>query len=461
MQKILTSFALLLLIAYAPNVLAEVSSDLADKVGAAVESLVLLKKDLSDRYTLYLTSTSAAADAEEKVEPVRLTINTLSEQVKALDENIRRTEARINDLKTELIGSEKELADLFDVTAAREVALHRSKKVLDDFIRMAYKSSQSYTAHGGEISTLKFVLSGETLSSAELAQTYLSILQSKFTELIDDVKSADGYYQESRSNLLIKRGRLITMRDELDADAARLAEMRSAKEQLLMETKGQESEYLKIIQQAEKDQAETLKDIEELKYNMSTINEKLGDLQQQVGTEAFQQALNSQGINDPTKTALVSRVPRLIWPADPIKGITAYFHDPEYEALFSVSHQAVDFRLSQGSPVGSAAPGIVYKTHNGGLGYSYVLVVHPGSLMTAYGHISKILVKEGDMVRAGETLGLSGGSPGTSGAGWMTTGPHLHFEVFDHGEHVDPLDYLPLEMLPSKDVPEKYLEKNK
>lgn len=458
MKKILTSLVVFLLVIGTP-VLAEdaASGDLADKVSAAVESLVLLKKDLSDRYTLYLTSESAATDAEEKLEPVRLTINTLDEQLKALDENIRRTETNVNDLRLELIGSEKELADLFDVTAAREVALKRSRKLLDDFIRMAYKSAQGYTGRGGEISTLKFVLSGETLSSADLTQTYLAILQTKFTELIDDVKSAESYYEESRSQLLVKRGRLIAMRDELDADLVRLEEMRAAKDALLAETKGQESEYLKIIAQAKKDQEETLKDIEDLKSNMSTINEKLTEVQKKVGDEAFREILKNQGVSDPTRAALSVRVPRLIWPADPGRGITAYFHDPEYEAMFGVLHQAIDFRLSQGSPVGSAAPGVVYRTHNAGLGYSYVLVVHPGGLMTAYGHISKILVKEGDLVKAGETIGLSGGSPGTSGAGWMTTGPHLHFEVFNHGEHVDPLDYLPLEMLPSKDVPEKYL----
>ncbi|MFH0834189.1 MAG: M23 family metallopeptidase, partial [Patescibacteria group bacterium] len=78
-------------------------------------------------------------------------------------------------------------------------------------------------------------------------------------------------------------------------------------------------------------------------------------------------------------------------------------------------------------------------------------------LATVYGHISRILVKEGDLVRAGDLIGLSGGIPGTPGAGYMTTGAHLHFEVIDHGEHKNPLDYLPLEKMRLEDIPQRYM----
>ena len=60
-----------------------------------------------------------------------------------------------------------------------------------------------------------------------------------------------------------------------------------------------------------------------------------------------------------------------------------------------------------------------------------------------YGHISGFLVEERQKVRAGDAVALSGGRPGTKGAGRLTTGAHLHFEVLKDGTQVNPLQYLP------------------
>ena len=72
--------------------------------------------------------------------------------------------------------------------------------------------------------------------------------------------------------------------------------------------------------------------------------------------------------------------------------------------------------------------------------------------MTTYGHISNMMATEGQVVKAGDIIGLSGGMPGTKGAGYMTTGPHLHFEVMKDGSYVDPLRFLPLEILTEENV---------
>lgn len=133
----------------------------------------------------------------------------------------------------------------------------------------------------------------------------------------------------------------------------------------------------------------------------------------------------------------------LAWPVEPDLGISAHFEDDGYEERFGIPHHAVDIPAMQGTVVAAAADGTVMKVTDNGLGFNSLVIRHAGGFATMYGHVSAFLVNEGDTVRAGEAIALSGGQPGTKGAGWLTTGAHLHFEVLRDGEQMDPLRYLP------------------
>lgn len=99
------------------------------------------------------------------------------------------------------------------------------------------------------------------------------------------------------------------------------------------------------------------------------------------------------------------------------------------------THTGLDIAATTGTPIKVVADGtITFAAYRGSYGY-LVKVDHGNGVETWYGHTSKMLVKEGQAVKAGDTIALVG-STGNS------TGPHLHFEVRINGEHVNPQKYL-------------------
>lgn len=100
-------------------------------------------------------------------------------------------------------------------------------------------------------------------------------------------------------------------------------------------------------------------------------------------------------------------------------------------------HEGVDFVAEPGTPIKAAAGGIViYSDYHHGYG-NMVEIDHGNGLVSRYGHASKRLVKEGDVVLRGHKIGEVG-STGRS------TGPHLHFEVLLNGTPQNPTRYLNL-----------------
>lgn len=122
--------------------------------------------------------------------------------------------------------------------------------------------------------------------------------------------------------------------------------------------------------------------------------------------------------------------------------ITAEFLDPEYEKAFGKPHFGTDFESPQGSDLFAPQDGTIIRAEDNGFDYSYLVLDHGNELYSLYGHLSEILVREGDIISQGDLLAKTGGTPGTHGAGYFTTGPHLHVEIFADGQHQNPLNYL-------------------
>lgn len=94
-------------------------------------------------------------------------------------------------------------------------------------------------------------------------------------------------------------------------------------------------------------------------------------------------------------------------------------------------HHGVDIAAREGRPIYPASAGkVIFSGEKGGYG-KVVEILHDNGLITRYGHNSKNLVKEGDIVTPSDTIAYVG-STGRS------TGPHVHFEVLKDGGSIDP-----------------------
>jgi murein DD-endopeptidase MepM/ murein hydrolase activator NlpD len=98
---------------------------------------------------------------------------------------------------------------------------------------------------------------------------------------------------------------------------------------------------------------------------------------------------------------------------------------------YSRMHRGIDFHAPYGSPIYAVTDGVVeFAGRHGGHG-NYVKLGHGGGLETGYAHMSRIAVSPGERVRRGEVIGYVGSTG-------LSTGPHLHFEVYRGGQTVNP-----------------------
>ncbi len=121
----------------------------------------------------------------------------------------------------------------------------------------------------------------------------------------------------------------------------------------------------------------------------------------------------------------------------PVPGrvIAAYGEMTDSLTGIPYNSQGIDLAAEEGSPVNASRKGRVLLTgHHASYGL-YVMMGHPGGWKSFYGHLSKVSVKRGDELEAGESLGLAGSSG-------SARSPRLHFALFRDTESVDPLDYL-------------------
>jgi len=108
-------------------------------------------------------------------------------------------------------------------------------------------------------------------------------------------------------------------------------------------------------------------------------------------------------------------------------------HPIKHRIMF---HSGIDLPAKMGTPILAVADGVIVKTRASRWNYGNMIIIkHASGFTTIYAHLSSILVKEGQHVVSGQTIGKVGSTG-------LSTGPHLHYEVRLNNKHIDPLFFV-------------------
>ncbi|MBT8265618.1 MAG: M23 family metallopeptidase [Bacteroidia bacterium] len=126
-----------------------------------------------------------------------------------------------------------------------------------------------------------------------------------------------------------------------------------------------------------------------------------------------------------------SKVNFVLFP--PVTGTLSQTYDP------GSKHFAVDLVVPKDTPVKATADGtVIFAEWTSQTGY-VILLEHSDGLLSVYKHNASLTKEQGDLVKAGEVIAISGNT------GELTTGPHLHFEIWSNGYPVDPTTFIDFE----------------
>lgn len=316
---------------------------------------------------------------------------TLNE-LNSLNRSMETASRAINDLDTQLSMAQQHIEKIIAEISQKEADVDGRTKILEDRLTQIYIQ--------GDVNFLEVLLQSTSLADFLNRFELFKSIAKNDSELLKDL-------EEERKILNDKKKNLENKKNDLD----QLKSTQEKKKNQLQIASVQHKQLVSKIEQQKEVYKKMLDDLEE----QSRI----------IGNEILK--LQSKDGNSPGW---------LQWPTPGQYRITSPYgwrnHPILKERRF---HTGVDIAAPYGSDAVAAADGkVIFTGARGGYGNT-IIVDHGGGMATMYPHLSRYLVKVGDIVKRNQAIGKIGTS------GW-STGPHIHFEVRIDGNHTNPMPYL-------------------
>ncbi len=400
MKRFIKSLALLsaVLISLAPLLSWGATVDeLNEQIKTKQAQLEDLKKQID-------TYRDAIAEKQSQASSLKKQLTILDDKIAQAELDIKTKELALNTVTLQI-----QVVTL-DISRHEQSIADKSAKIAE-ILRQLYQNDRK--------SLLEIVALNSSFGKYFDQLSYLEELQRNLQQQTNQLQTTKTELELQQQSLALYKADLLKAKNDLEEARGLLGSELNTKQYILTQTRQSESRYQNLLTQAIQEQQKA--------------NSEISNLEQEV-----RRRLKNQGLNNLDKLDT-----NFIWPVNPYKGLSTYFNDPTYIFRKYFEHGAIDIPNAQGNAIKAAASGYVARAKDAGLGYSYIMIVHNNGLASVYGHVSRIDVEENSFVSKGQIIGAVGGMPGTRGAGRLTTGPHLHFEIRLNGIPVNPLDYLP------------------
>lgn len=383
-------------------------------------ALFLLLSPLSVHAETATSTASATSTLQAQIDQTNAQIKQLQDEIAQLQKQLTSTTAQKQTLQSAIAALTLNIQKLQKSIALTQAQIKQKDSQISQLNTTISTTTSNITVAEGEVadslrqlevldqeSLLAMMLSGGTLSSFFDQSASLASLRTGLENKIEDLNALKNTLQVNKSAAQQKRSELAALQSNLNDQKQGLAISRDSQNQLLTQTKNQESLYQKQITQKQAQEAQFESDLQDfeaqlnLKFNPNTL------------------PATGQGA--------------LQWPVDSVR-ITQYFGNTPFstqnpQIYNGHGHSGLDLAASPGTPIKAARAGVVLGTGNtdatcpGASFGKWVFIKHNNGLSTLYAHLASFTVSQGQAVTTGQVLGYSD----TTG---YATGPHLHFGVY-------------------------------
>jgi murein DD-endopeptidase MepM/ murein hydrolase activator NlpD len=384
----------------------------------------------------------------EQQAELNATVGSLSSELQAAEQSqtslrslITANQDAITQTLTQLTAAEQRYSDASRREAAETAAAADARRrartdraLLTAYVKLGYQTQDGL---------LSYLLSSSSMSDLLSRAADLSRLTHRGTDLVSQIQSD------------VAEADLAETRAAADAATAAQATAQLQQQQQTLQQQTQHAQDLvaQLGEQAAATRAEisaansqSLAVAEQIAATrLAELDQTIADAEQAAWQAATYYVQNHLGtlpanIAQPPAIPVNPNGSQLVWPVHSVMvtqpfGPSPYTMEPAFGG-YPHFHTGLDLAGPLGTPVMSAADGVVVAADASTVGYgNHIIVAHAGGILTLYGHLEAMVVKAGDTVTAGQVVGLLG-STGNS------TGPHLHFEVRLAGQPVNPLPFL-------------------
>ncbi|MDP1689768.1 MAG: peptidoglycan DD-metalloendopeptidase family protein [bacterium] len=378
----------------------------------------------------------SAADLQAQIDANNRQLDSLKADIATFQQQLNAVGVKKNTLQStisELALSQKQLATQIRVTQNRIASANLQIQQLTLSIgdkessiaanQAAIAKAIRAVAEGERAPLITSLISADSLGDAWRITDTMMQFNTALSDDIDNLRTIRTKLASNRDAVTKVKANLVSLQNDLTLQKRSVDASKNAQQQLLAETKNQESNYQKII--AQKQAAE------------KSFEQELIDLQGQLNLVVHPNLLPKVGsgvISWPLSTPYMFNCTRRKKVFGNLFCITQYFGNTPFSTANAQvynghGHNGVDISAPIGTPLYAALDGTVLGTGNTDLVRScysfgkWVLIVHGNGLSTLYAHLSSIDVVKGQQVSTGQMIGLSGMTG-------FATGPHLHFGVY-------------------------------